>query len=351
MKKIIALLLTFTLAIGLLTSCFVLPNDDNNDDNEAINPIGTVNLSAEASHDIIQSMVAAGQIDIAILPEPKATVAINQAKAEGINYSVKLNLSAEWEKVSDTKLSMGCLIVRNDLIKNDEIALVDFLDEYKKSIQYIGNPDNNADAASMIVEAGILPKLPIAKSALTNLYGSIVYEDGTAMQGTLEGFYKAIDMKIPENSFCYMPNYSASTTSDNVIKVGVMNGPTGMGMAKLINDNKENAKYEFISYSDPVIAMTDLTSGEIDMACLPTNVGANLANKNAPVSIAAINCLGSLYVIAKEGVEINSVEDLIGKTVYYGVPTSTTEPIFRYILKNNNISVALTEGEKSSDEN
>lgn len=337
MKRIIALLLT----IASILCCFAACAEDN------ITP-DSVNLAVEATHDNVQALMLTGQVDVAVLPEPKATVAITQAKAAGFNYSVKLNVSNEWSAVSETELAMGCIAVRNSLIEVNEKGLVDFLAEYKSSIEYIGKAENKSDAAGMIVNAGILPKLPIANSALDNLYGAIVYEDGSAMKATLEGFYDAIGLTKPQESFYYTPNTAATSTSEKKIKIGVMNGPTGMGMAKLINDyGKDNAKYEFVMYSDPQLATADLTKGDIDIACLPTNGAANLSNKGAPIKVAATNCLGSLYVVVKDGVEVNNVKDLVGKTVYYGVPTSTTEPILRYVFGKNGMTVNLLDDENA----
>ena len=62
-----------------------------------------------------------------------------------------------------------------------------------------------------------------------------------------------------------------------------------------------------------------------------------------PISVTAINTLGSLYIVVKEGVTVNSIADLVGKTVYYGVPTSTTEPIFAYILSKYNINIKVLD--------
>ena len=333
MKKLIALLLTLTLIIGALASC-----KDTTED-----PLGTVNLTALASHDDVTALMLKGEVDVAVLPEPKATAAINQAKAQGINYTVKLNVSTEWSKVTETELAMGCLAIRRDFAESNEASLIAFLADYEDSINYIGNPENKEQAAALIVSAGIIPKAPIAKSALDNLYGSIVYQEGNEMKATLEGFYDAIGQAKPDASFYYIPNETATAKTDKVIKIGVMNGPTGMGMAKLMDLYKDNAGYEFIAYSDPALANTDLTKGNIDMACIPTNAAATLATKGAPVMSAAINCLGSLYVVAKEGVEINSVADLIDKEVYYGVPSSTTEPILRHIFEKNNVTVNKNE--------
>lgn len=163
-----------------------------------------VSYNIEADHDAVVAKMVKGEIDIAVLPEPKATVAILNAKQNGKNYSVKLNVSNEWDKISSTELPMGCVIVRNEFLNKHKKATTSFLDEYKSSIEYIGNLENKKEAASMIVNAGILPKVPVAESALVNLNGAIVYMDSQDMKDALMGFYDAIGVAKPNDSFYYM---------------------------------------------------------------------------------------------------------------------------------------------------
>ena len=59
-----------------------------------------------------------------------------------------------------------------------------------------------------------------------------------------------ISLLISSVISCTFP--SATPEDDGTkINIGVMSGPTGMGMAKLIDDYKNNEKYEFIAYTDP----------------------------------------------------------------------------------------------------
>lgn len=333
MKKIIALTLVLAALLVPFTSC--KKQEPNTSASE-------VNLSALKSHDDVQALIIKGDIEVAILPEPKATVAINTAKQAGYNYSIALNLSKEWNSVSEFPLAMGCLAANTNSLNDKEGEIAIFLDEYKTSIEYVNDPTNHESASSMIVNAGILPKLPIAKSALTNLYGSIVYQDGSEMESTLKAFYQAINIQQPADSFYYKGNDNAVDNGEKLV-IGVMNGPTGMGMAKLMNDNQNNDRYEFRVYNTPETAIVDLKSGELDLACLPTNAVANAANKGMPFTVTAINTLGSLYIVVKEGVTVNNIADLVGKTVYYGVPTSTTEPIFAFILSKYNINIKVLD--------
>ena len=154
----------------------------------------------EDDHDTLVARVKKGDAPIVILPEPKASAALKQNST----YSIDLNLSEEWDKISDEPLTMGCIVVRNDFLANHRRVVKKFLEDYKASIEYIGNEENLESAAQMIVDAGVLPQLPIATSALGNLYGSIVYIDGDDMEKALKGFYDAINQaKLPDDDFYY----------------------------------------------------------------------------------------------------------------------------------------------------
>ena len=113
---------------------------------------------------------------------------------------------------------------------------------------------------------------------------------------------------------------NAETEDNTQIRIGYMQGPTGMGMAKLIHDNggvSGNDKYQFVKYGDVKEATAALLAGNIDVACLPTNNAAALYTSQAGnVRVLALNCLNSLYVMTKSGTEIETISDLEGKTVY-----------------------------------
>lgn len=154
-----------------------------------------------ATHDQLSALIAKGEIDIAVLPEPKATATI--AANSSLGLSIDLNLSTEWDKISSEPLTMGCIIFKKSFADANKSSVNAFLDEYKASIEYINDKNNNESAANMIFEAGILPKAAIAKKALGNLYGSIVYLDGEDMKSALTSFYSAIGMSAPADSFYY----------------------------------------------------------------------------------------------------------------------------------------------------
>ncbi len=118
-------------------------------------------------------------------------------------------------------------------------------------------------------------------------------------------------------------------------KVAALNGPTGLGLAKIAVD--KTYAYDVEYFSDPQEIVPLLTKGEVDIAALPINLAANLYKKtNGGIQILAINTLGVLHVL-ENGDSIKSIADLKGKTVYSTGQGSTPEYIVNYILSKNGI--------------
>lgn len=124
------------------------------------------------------------------------------------------------------------------------------------------------------------------------------------------------------------------------IKISVLNGTTGFGAAKIMSDAKAGEttlNYNFTVETDAANVTAGLINGSIDIAALPTNAAAVVYNKtNGGVKIAAINTLGVLYLVTGADVEISSVADLAGKTVY--APAQNPSFIFNAIVKGNELA-------------
>lgn len=150
---------------------------------------------------------------------------------------------------------------------------------------------------------------------------------------------------------------SCDTNDTAQLHVGYLTGPTGVGMAKLIHDNggyeSGNEKYVFKNYAnDSTKAQADLTAGNIDIICVPTNNIASYYNsQDKNIQVLSINTLGSLYLVSKTGIEINSLEDLEGKTIYTcqkGTPKTVIDKILE--KAGINATVSYTVGETVIDE-
>lgn len=130
---------------------------------------------------------------------------------------------------------------------------------------------------------------------------------------------------------------SCKEKAPETVNVYTLNGTTGFGIAKMMSDHKENGKYTITVKTDASEVTAALINGDVDIAALPTNAAANVYNKtNGGVKILAVNTLGCLYLLTKEGTTVTSFADLAGKTVY--VPAQNPTFIFTDLCKKNGLT-------------
>ncbi len=128
---------------------------------------------------------------IAIAPQPVATMLTVQ------NPTAKLvsDINDEWDKVSDSKLVMGCIVARTDFINENPDAVKIFLEEYKESIETVNNDIDKA--AELCAKYKIVAAAPVAKKAIPNC--NIVYLDGKEMKTELSAYLKFLFDKNPQS--------------------------------------------------------------------------------------------------------------------------------------------------------
>ena len=142
-----------------------------------------------------------------------------------------------------------------------------------------------------------------------------------------------------------IPIASCGAPESPNLRIGYMSGPTAMGMAKLIADNggKEgNEDYTFTSYGDTADAKADLTKGEVDVICLPTNEAVayyKTVDKN--IRILAINCLNSLFLISDKANSVTSLAELEGQTVYT-CKNGTPKMVLDYLISALELDITVS---------
>lgn len=123
---------------------------------------------------------------------------------------------------------------------------------------------------------------------------------------------------------------------DTVIRVAVLNGTTGFGIAPLYTSVKsgETASYASIDfYASADLISPLIINGSIDIAAVPTNLAAVLYNKTkGAVDVLAVNTLGVLYLV-ENGETVKTLNDLKGKTVYLPGQNSNPEFVLRTLLQ------------------
>lgn len=124
------------------------------------------------------------------------------------------------------------------------------------------------------------------------------------------------------------------------MNIAVMTGPTAIGMVKVMSDMEDGTAanhYNFSVYGTGDEIAAELLKGNLDAACVPCNLASVLYNKSeGEIVTVAINTLGVLYLV-ETGTEIQTVEDLRGKTIYSTGQGTTPEFTLRYLLSSAGI--------------
>lgn len=134
------------------------------------------------------------------------------------------------------------------------------------------------------------------------------------------------------------------------INVAALKGPTALGMLNVMEADEAGTTandYEFLLAGAADEIVGKIASGELDIAAVPTNVGATLYKKTeGGVQVAALNTLGVLYIL-ENGETIQSIEDLAGKSMVATGQGSTPEYALNLILEKNGLKDSVTVEYKS----
>ena len=251
-----------------------------------------------------------------------------QSTAVAVDTSAKvaLDLTKEWEAIyGENTLVQGCLVINTAFAAAHPNEVARFLQDYSASVSAIKAGDDNA--INTIVDAGILPKAPIAKKALPGC--NLCYIAGADMKTVMNTFSQkifsydatSIGGALPTDAFYYTASGDAAQADKSLeMKIYALNGTTALGMAKMIVDDKNGASD--MNYSISLHTAADgitgaIVSGECAIAALPTNVAVKLFNKSqGKLQLLALNTLGVLYLLQNGDENVTSLADLKGKTVY-----------------------------------
>lgn len=173
-----------------------------------LKPGEDVTVQWHPSTDEVSALLAAGEIDYAMLPVPAATAAILQG--EGVRLAI--DLTQEWKDAgANGVLTMGCVVARTEFVKQNPEAVEQFLKDYEASIAFMADPDNLEEAAALAETHGIIPKAAVAQKALPD--ANLCFVTGDDMMTGIQGYYQvlfkadpaSIGGSIPDEAFYYLP--------------------------------------------------------------------------------------------------------------------------------------------------
>jgi len=156
-----------------------------------------------AEHAALATMMAAGEAKIGMLPQPNVTAAMNQSES----LRIALDLTEEWNKVSDAQLVQGVVIARKAFVEANKAAIETFIKDYEASTKFVNEKVD--EAAKLIAEAEILPQEGLAKKAIPNC--NIKFIGGADMKKAVSGMLgvlfeanpQSIGGKLPADDFYF----------------------------------------------------------------------------------------------------------------------------------------------------
>lgn len=170
----------------------------------------SVTVEYKAEHAELATLAAAGEVDIAMLPEPNVTSVLMQNDQFRIALDVTelFNQAAELKGQAGAVMSMGGVIVRKDFAQANPEKVAAFMEAYAASVEFV-NSDVEA-ASKMVEEQGIMPKAAVAAKAIPNCH--IVFITGEEMKAQIEPFFQvlfdanpaSVGGALPDADFYYM---------------------------------------------------------------------------------------------------------------------------------------------------
>ena len=171
-----------------------------------LDPDKDVTIEWMAAQEVTAKMLQSTD-GVCMLPIPAATAL--QLKDAGVREA--LNLSAEWDKISESPLVMGCVVVRNAFLQEHPELVEQFLTDYENSINFMKDEANLAQAAEMVAANGIAANAAIAAKAIPQ--SNLIFMDGEEMRSAIQSYYEvlftanpaSIGGSNPDDEFYYVP--------------------------------------------------------------------------------------------------------------------------------------------------
>jgi NitT/TauT family transport system substrate-binding protein len=137
---------------------------------------------------------------VCVMPEPFATSAL--AKVEGARRA--FSLTDEWDSLEgtgDSALIQGVTVVRTEFLEEHPDVVAEFIAAQSDSVDWVN--DNPDDAATLVVDAGIIDDEEIAAEAIPNC--QLVCITGDDMKEKLSGYLQVLYDQDPSSVGGEMP--------------------------------------------------------------------------------------------------------------------------------------------------
>lgn len=160
-----------------------------------------IEFKSEAA-EVAQTMIAAGNGAVAMLPQPYVTTLQNN----NADIRIALDVTKEWEAIAkdDSTVVTGVLAVNTTYYEKNKQTVDKFMEEYQSSVAYV---NANVEAAANLVEKFDIFKAAVAKKAIP--YCNITWITGAECKNKVSKYLNvlfnenaaAVGGKMPDEKF------------------------------------------------------------------------------------------------------------------------------------------------------
>ncbi len=170
------------------------------------NGLEDVTVEYMGAHADLANAVAAGDVSLALLPEPF----VSSVLAQNPDVTVKLDINEEWRKIfgEDAGIPMGVTVV-SDALAADTTIMNQLIADYTASVDYVLSDTDSA--AADIVAKQIVGAQAVAKAAIPRCGISFITGDDCAailddyFQVMFDSNPQSLGGAIPDAGIYYMP--------------------------------------------------------------------------------------------------------------------------------------------------
>ena len=157
------------------------------------------------THIELANAIASGKASMGVISEPMVSMVMEKNKHVHSIFS----LNDEWKKVTNTEIPQTALLVSKKIASQHPEKVNQFLQEYRKSIQWVN--EHAKEAGSLIVKHRIMNNEHAAIQSIPrcNMHYESAWDIKENINHYLEIFYRMnpdiIGGKLPDENFYYQP--------------------------------------------------------------------------------------------------------------------------------------------------
>lgn len=264
----------------------------------------------------------------------------------------RMDVQTLWKEVTGTaEYPQACLVAKSELLQTCAGFVKSFVDTLKAEDGWAENNPQEAVAAikDNMQEGTASTVTSVTKEIVQRCHIKTVtaQDSKTAAENYLNLFLDMetelsqdlIGGKLPNADF--YAALSEGGTSPASVKVFMPDGATALALSPLMSKKTEigGADIKYTVVPSSLIAQK-VTTGEADLAVVPSNLAAKLYNKNGKYKLVATLTHGNLYIV---GGDMQGAETFAGKTVGVIGEGQVPDLVFRYILKRKGIAYVRSD--------